>query len=141
MQTKKTKGRISLMSIITEGMRYRKRIIEYAIKHNNNAKAARRYNTSRQNVSRWRQLYDGTIESLRKKSRRPHSHPNQHTEEELELIRHNYRYHSHRGLAHVYRNGDSVIAVLRVNVSKNQANGIKCSKEKESTLQKEKEKS
>jgi transposase InsO family protein len=91
------------MSIITEGMRYRKRIIEYAIKHNNNAKAARRYNTSRQNVSRWRQLYDGTIESLRKKSRRPHSHPNQHTEEELELIRHNYRYHSHRGLAHVYR--------------------------------------
>ena len=61
------------MSIITEGMRYRKRIIEYAIKHNNNAKAARRYNTSRQNVSRWRQLYDGTIESL-EKIKTPHSH-------------------------------------------------------------------
>ena len=40
--------------IITEEMRFRQRVVEYAIKHNNNAKAARRYHTSRQQVWRWR---------------------------------------------------------------------------------------
>nr|WP_240430564.1 helix-turn-helix domain-containing protein [Suicoccus acidiformans] len=91
------------MSIITEGMKHRERIVKYAIKVNNNALAARKYHTSRQYVQRWRKRYDGTIESLRKKSTRPKSHPNQHTQIELELIKHNYRYHRHRGLAHVYR--------------------------------------
>lgn len=91
------------MNSITEGMRNRKRIIDYAIKHNNNAKAARKYHVTRQFVSYWRKRYDGTIESLRKKSTRPKSHPNQHTEEEFELIKHMYRYHKHKGLAHVYR--------------------------------------
>ena len=91
------------MNSITEGMKNRKRIVEYAIKHNNNAKAARRYHVTRQYVSYWRKRNDNTIESLRKKSTRPKSHPNQHTEEELELIRHMHRYHSHKGLAHVYR--------------------------------------
>ena len=91
------------MSSITEGMRQRKRIMECAIRHNNNAHAARRYHKTRQYVSYWRKRYDGTIESLRKKSTCPHSHPNQHTEKELELIRHTYRYHGHKGLAHVFR--------------------------------------
>lgn len=34
--------------------------------------------------------YDGTLESLKDKSRRPHAHLNQHTEDELKLIR-NYK--------------------------------------------------
>ncbi len=34
----------------TEEMRFRQRVVEYAIKHDNNAKAARRYHTSRQQV-------------------------------------------------------------------------------------------
>lgn len=33
----------------------------------------------------------------------PHSHPNQHIQEELDLIRHKHRYHRHEGLAQVYR--------------------------------------
>ncbi|KDE61719.1 helix-turn-helix domain-containing protein [Fusobacterium necrophorum] len=45
--------------------------IEYAIKINNNAKAATRYHTSRQQVKRWRDRYDGTIHSFLLKSRRP----------------------------------------------------------------------
>ena len=69
---------------ITEEMRFRQRVVEYAIKNNNNAMAARRYGTSRQQVQRWRKKYDGTVQSLANKSRRPHKHPNQHTEEELE---------------------------------------------------------
>ena len=84
-------------------MRFRQRLVEYAIKYNNNSKAARRYHTSRQQVWRWRNKYDGTAYSLANKSTRPHSHPNQHTEAELDLIRHKYRYHGHEGLAEVYR--------------------------------------
>lgn len=89
--------------IITEEMRFRQRVVKYAIKHNNNAKAARRYHTSRQQVQRWRKRYDGDVRSLANKSRRPHSHPNQHTKEEIDLIRHKHRYHRHEGYAQVYR--------------------------------------
>lgn len=92
-----------MKTIITEEMRFRQRVVKYAIKHNNNAKAARRYHTSRQQVWRWRKKYDGTVQSLANKSRRPHSHPNQHTQKELALIRHKHRYHRHEGLAQVYR--------------------------------------
>lgn len=87
---------------ITEEMRFRQRVVEYAIKNNNNAMAARRYDTSRQQVQRWRRKYDGTVQSLANKSRRPHSHPNQHIEE-LELLRKKYQYHKHEGLGQVYR--------------------------------------
>lgn len=49
--------------------------------------AAIRYNVSRATIYRWRKRYDGTLESLKDRSHRPHSHPNQHTEEEIKLIR------------------------------------------------------
>ena len=91
------------MVSITEGMRYRKKIVECTIQHSNKAFAARKYGTTRQYVSYWHKRYDGTIESLRKKSTRPHYHSNQHTEEELELIRHMYRYHGYKCLAHIFR--------------------------------------
>ena len=70
------------MSSISEIYRVRQRAIEYAIKHNNNSKAAVKYKTSRQQIKRWRDRYDGTVQSLLPKSRRPKSHPNQHTQEE-----------------------------------------------------------
>lgn len=88
---------------ITEEMRFRQKVVEFAIKNKNNALAARRYKTSRQQVQRWRKKYDGTVESLANKSRRPHSHPNQHTESEIELIKRKYQYHKHEGLGQVYR--------------------------------------
>lgn len=88
---------------ITEEMRFRQKVVEFAIKYKNNAEAARRYKTSRQQVQRWRKKYDGTVESLTNKSRRPHSHPNQHTEKEIELIRKKYQYYKHEGLGQVYR--------------------------------------
>lgn len=91
-----------MKQIITEEMRMRKRIVEYAEKYNNNAKAARKYHTSRQNVKRWRDRYDGSWESLRNKSRRPHSHPNQHTPKELQLIKQKYERYGYEGLAEVY---------------------------------------
>lgn len=89
------------MDIITEEMRHRERVVKYAIKMDNNSTAARRYHTSRMQVKRWRDRYDGTVESLANRSRRPHSHPKQHTEDELTLIKKTYQRYGHEGLAQV----------------------------------------
>ena len=91
-----------MATIITEEMRYRKRVVEYAVKHNNNAKSARKYHTNRIQVLRWRNKYDGTWDSLRNKSTRTHSHPNQHSTKELRLIKKTNRRYGHEGLAQVY---------------------------------------
>lgn len=89
------------MSIITEEMRYRKRLCEYAKKHGVR-KAARKYHTNRQFVYRQLEKYDGTLKSLALKSRRPYSHPNAHTEEELNLIKKVKSRYGIDGLAEVY---------------------------------------
>lgn len=49
-------------------------------------RAGRKYNKCRSYVHFWRQRWDGTIESLACRSRRPHSHPNEHTADEIKLI-------------------------------------------------------
>ena len=89
------------MSGISEIYRVRQRAIEYAIKHNN-SKAAVKYKTSRQQIKRWRDRCDSTVQSLLPKSRRPKSHPNQHTQEEIELVMKKYRKCGYEELAEVY---------------------------------------
>lgn len=89
------------MKIITEEMRFRQRLCEYAIKHGV-TRAARRYHTNRQFVYRQLKKYDGNIRSLALKSRRPHSSPNAHTKEELALIRRMLKRNGVYGLAEVY---------------------------------------
>lgn len=89
------------MSIITEEMRFRKRLCDYALK-NGVTRAARQYKTNRQFVYRQLKRYDGTVRSLQFKSRRPHSHPNQHTEAELNLIRQIISRYGIDGRAEVY---------------------------------------
>ena len=89
------------MKIITEEMRFRKRLCEFALK-NGVTKTARRYHTNRKFVYRQLEKYDGTIRSLALKSRKPHFHPNTHTKEELDLIKQVYRRYSCDGLAEVY---------------------------------------
>jgi transposase len=49
-------------------------------------RASRKYNKSRSYSYFWRARYDGSLESLRPQSRRPHIHANAHTESELKLI-------------------------------------------------------
>jgi len=51
------------------------------------SRASRKYNKGRSYIYFWKKRWDGTVESLACQSRRPHSHPNQHTEAELKLIR------------------------------------------------------
>lgn len=73
------------MATITQDMRYRLSLLKYAGKYGV-SKAAIKYKTNRQYIYRWKRRYDGSIESLRDLSRRPHHHPNQHTTEEIKLI-------------------------------------------------------
>jgi len=73
------------MASITQDMKFRQSLILYANKHGV-TKAAIKYKTNRQYIYRWKRRYDGTIYSLAEKSHRPHSHPNQHTDEEIKLI-------------------------------------------------------
>ena len=89
------------MISITEEMRYRQRLCEYAKKYGV-TKAAKKYQTNRQFVYRQLNKYDGTVRSLALKSRRPHYTPNAHTEEELRLIRKMLKRNGRYGLAEVY---------------------------------------
>jgi len=85
------------MSKITQDMRFKQAVITYSFKFGV-TKAAIRYKTSRQNIYRWRKKYDGTLQSLADLSHRPHSHPNQHTDAEIKLIKDMRRRNPHAGL-------------------------------------------
>ncbi len=85
------------MASITQDMKYRLSLVKFALKFGV-TKAAIRYRTNRQYIYRWVRRYDGTIESLRERSRRPFYHPNQHTEAELKLINDMRKRNVHVGL-------------------------------------------
>ena len=89
------------MKSITQDMKYRQSLLHYAEKYGV-SRASRKYNKSRSYIYFWRARYDGTLESLACKSRRPHSHPNQHTEEELTLIRNMRRRNPRLGMAELW---------------------------------------
>jgi len=74
------------MNSITQDMKFRQSLMKYAEKYGV-TRAGRKYNKSRSYIYFWMKRYDGTIESLACGSRRPHRHPNQHTEDELAMIR------------------------------------------------------
>ena len=85
------------MNTITQITTRRQAVIKYSFKKGVTA-AAIRYNVSRATIYRWRKRYDGTLESLKDRSHRPRSHPNQHTEEEIELIKRMRKKNKHTGL-------------------------------------------
>ena len=96
--------RNSLKKSITEEMKYRRKLWEYALK-NGVTKAARKYHTYRQFVYRQLEKYDGTVRSLALKSRRPKNSPSAHTETELDLIKRMLKRNGNYGLAEVYIKG------------------------------------
>ena len=71
---------------ITQDMAYRQSLMKYAEKYGV-SRASRKYNKSRSYIYFWKKRYDGSKESLLCQSRRPHSHPREHTQQELKLIR------------------------------------------------------
>ena len=74
---------------ITQKQKYKESVIKFSYKYGV-TKAAIKFGECKRTIYRWRERYDGSIKSLEDKSRRPHYHPNQHTEEELKLIK-NYK--------------------------------------------------
>ena len=94
------------MNIITQDLRFRQSVVKYYYRNGATATAAQ-YKIARKTVYRWVRKYDGTIKSLADKSRRPHSNPKAHTEEEIKLIK-NYKY----------KNKDTGLVVLWVKLRK-----------------------
>ena len=82
---------------ITQKMKYKQSVVKYSYKYGVK-KASIQFNEWPKTIYRWRERYDGNIESLKDKSRRPHSHPNQHTDKEIELIRNYKRNNKETGL-------------------------------------------
>ena len=94
------------MNSITQDILYKQSVVKYSYKHGV-TKAAIKFKMHRKTIYRWREKYDGTAQSLKNKSRRPHSHPNEHTQEEIKLIK-NYKY----------KNKDTGLVVLWVKLRK-----------------------
>ncbi|MBQ7491402.1 MAG: transposase family protein [Clostridia bacterium] len=86
---------------ITQDMAYRQSLMKFAQKYGV-SRASRKYNRSRSYIYFWRSRWDGSVESLACQSRRPHSHPNQHTEAELKLIRDMRRRNPQLGMVELW---------------------------------------
>ena len=106
---------------ITQDMAYRQSLMKYAKKFGV-SRASRKYNKSRSYIYFWLSRWDGNVTSLACQSRRPHSHPNQHTEAELKLIRDMRRRNPNLGLVELWhrlrkrgytRRPESLFRVLR----------------------------
>lgn len=85
------------MNTISQLSRFRQSVVTYSFKFGVPA-AVRRFNVSRASVYRWRARFNGQTVSLQDKSRRPHHHLNQQTEQELDLIRNMRRRNPDAGL-------------------------------------------
>ena len=74
------------MDMITETANHRKRMLKYYAQHGA-TQTSLRYKISRKTIYNWVSRYDGTVESLRDRSHRPHTSPKGHTEAEIILIK------------------------------------------------------
>ena len=89
------------MNSISQDMKFRYSLMKYVEKFGV-AKACRKYNKCRSYIYFWKARFDGSIESLAYHSRKPHSHPNQHTEAELTLIRNMRRRNPKLGIVKLW---------------------------------------
>ena len=74
---------------ITQKSKYKQSVIKFSFKYGV-TKAAIKFDINRRTIYRWRERYDGTLQSLEDKSHRPKHHPKEHTEEEIKMIK-NYK--------------------------------------------------
>ena len=68
------------MNSITSEAHFCQRVLKYSFKYGV-TEASRRFHVSRNAIYEWKAKYDGTWQSLKERSHRPHHHPNEHTEE------------------------------------------------------------
>ena len=71
---------------ITQKLKYRQSVVKFSYEFGV-TKAAIKFSECRRTIYRWREKYDGTLQSLADKSRRPKHHPNEHTDEEIKMIK------------------------------------------------------
>jgi transposase InsO family protein len=90
------------MDMVTQDAYHRQRMVHYFFTHGA-TRASLRYKVSRKTVYKWAGRYDGTLESLKDRSHRPHSHPNQHTLEELKMVRQAIKRNGRRDLLLVFQ--------------------------------------
>lgn len=76
---------------------FRQRVLKCAKEHGV-CEAALMHHVSRRSISRWKQRYDGTVQSLVEHSSRPKHHPRQHTKQEDELVLRVQRHNTKMGL-------------------------------------------
>ena len=86
---------------IAQDMAYRQSLMKYAENYGV-SRASRKYNKSRSYICFWKSRWDGTAVSLACRSQRPHSHPNQHTQAELKLIRDMRRRNPELGMVELW---------------------------------------
>ena len=85
------------MNTITQDVRYRNSVVRYA-QDKGVSRAARKFNKGRSYIYFWLKRYDGTLDSLISRSRRPHRHPNQQNQEEIKLVADMHRRNPKLGL-------------------------------------------
>ena len=90
------------MERIAQEAHHRQRMMKYREKHGA-SKTAIRYKTSRKTVTKWWNRWDGTVESLQDRSRRPHHSPRQHSEAEIREIRRMLKKHHWQDLLLAYQ--------------------------------------
>ena len=78
------------MNSITYELKFRQSVVKYSYRNGVTATSIE-HKVSRKTIYRWRERYDGTLQSLANKSRRPHTSPNAHTAEEIKKIK-DYKY-------------------------------------------------
>lgn len=86
------------MKTIRQRAYFRQRVIKEISKGKQITETSIRYRISRTSIYRWKKRYDGTVESLYDRSHKPHSHPNQHSIEELKLIKRVWSHNKCLGL-------------------------------------------
>lgn len=85
------------MASITQEMKYRESLMKYVDKYGV-SNAARKYNRQPSYIYFWLNRYDGTVYSLATKSTQPKTQPNEHTPEEITLIKNLKKRNPHLGL-------------------------------------------
>ena len=105
---------------IIQKLKYKESVVKFSYKYNV-TKAAIKFNECRRTIYRWRKRYDGTLKSLEDKSRRPHYHPNQYTEE-IKMIKNFKNNNKETGFGKIERDRiykDSARIISRITKARN----------------------
>ena len=74
------------MKSITQEAHARQRMLKTFRKHRNATDISRWYHVSRKTIYKWEKLWDGTLESLRDRSRAPHHMPRKQSAEQMKIV-------------------------------------------------------